>query len=116
MQINAYVYIDLVRLGRALAVQHFGRELGGLAEIDEVRRHGVPRAQRFEVGERALDDAELYAPEKRRRRLAVAALARIQIEQALDGLWNPPRRDLRGEPAEHGAVVVPAAADHHEVL
>ena len=39
-------------LRAALAVEHFRRELGVLAEIDEVGRHRILRRQPFEIGER----------------------------------------------------------------
>src|SRR5439155_8672153 len=105
-----------VRLRGALAVENFGREFRGFAEIDEVGRHRVAGTQVFEIGEFHFYDIEFHAAEKLRRRFVRAALARVERDQTLNRFRNPARRDLRGEPAERRAALVRAAADHHEVL
>src|SRR5439155_24465034 len=100
----------------ALAIHHDRRELFGFAEIDEVRFHGVARLQPFEIGELDLDDVGFNATEIRCRRFSGRAIARVQRNQAIDGVRNAPGRNLRDEPPERGAGVGGPAADHDEIL
>ena len=103
-------------LGRALSFHHLRRELGGFAEIDEVGLDGVSRPQRFEIGEPALHDVQIDPPEELRRGFAVGPFARVQIDEPFQGVRDPARWNLRGQPAERGAAVVrPAASEEREV-
>ena len=60
-----------VVLRTALTVEHFRRELGVLAEIDEVGRDRVLRRQPFEIGKDLLQTREIDAAEEGGGRLAV---------------------------------------------
>ena len=64
----------------------------------------------------ALTTLELDAAEEGGRRLAGLVLARVELDQPLDGLRDAARRNLRRDAAERGAVLERPAADHHEVL
>src|SRR5262249_31106160 len=100
----------------ALSVQHFGREFRRLGEVDEVGRHRLLRRQAFEIREHqphALDaDA---AGEVRRRRIHVTLFC-LHLDEPIDRVGYPARRDFRRQTAEARAAMFGAATDHHEVL
>src|SRR5439155_26094635 len=71
--------------GRALPIHHFRRELGGFAEVHEVGGYRVAGLKPFEIAELVLDEVQLHPPEEARRRLARRAVARVEVDQALQG-------------------------------
>src|ERR671912_667201 len=103
-------------LRAALAVEHFRRERGVLAEIDEVGRHRILRREPFQIREDLLQTRELDAAEECGGRLPVGVLAGVERQQPLQRLGPTPGRDLRGEPGEPCTIAARITPDHHEVL
>ena len=94
-------HMPIRRLRRALPVHDLRRELGGLAEVDEVGRHRVARRQPLEIGELApCTTSSSTRPKNAVADLAGLRVARVEIDQPLDRLRDPARRNLRGQPAE----------------
>ncbi len=85
-------------------------------KIDEVVWDRILRLQLLQVRQRRLDRRHFHALEERRRALAIVVRARVEIDQAIDDIGDPARRHLGREAAELRALIVDAAADHHEIL
>jgi hypothetical protein len=85
--------------------------------IDEVLRLRV--GHRHRLSRSTSSDFTLAASTRRKERfrlLAVLLLVAIEAEQPIEDLRHAARRHLGADPAELGAVLVDAAAEHHEVL
>ncbi len=70
----------------------------------------------LEIGERRLDRRHFHALEEGHRALALVVRARVEVDQPIDDIGDPARRHLGREAAELRALIVDAAADHHEIL
>ena len=75
-----------------------------------------PGCRRSRSREQALHASRSTRPKNAAADFVRLLLARVQLDQPLDGFRHPPRRNLRREPAERGAARLRAAADHDEVL